>query len=40
MVTDGMPFVTAYQDGKALKISKPIDGIGQIVADTSKMDFE
>lgn len=30
MVTDGMPFVTAYQDGVILKISKPIDGIGQI----------
>jgi hypothetical protein len=28
MVTDGMPFVTAYQDGKELRIKTPIVGIG------------
>jgi hypothetical protein len=25
MVTDGMPFVTAYQDSKVLKIAKSIE---------------
>jgi hypothetical protein len=30
MVTDGMPFVTAYQDGQVLKIAKAIDGVGQM----------
>ena len=40
MVTDGMPFVTAYQDGNILKIAKPIDGVGQIEANEFKMDFE
>lgn len=41
MITEGMPFVTAYQDGKVLKIAKPIEGIGKLQqAQKYKMDFE
>jgi hypothetical protein len=39
MITDGMPFVTAYQSGQVLKIAKPIDGIGQLYSDEFPMDF-
>jgi hypothetical protein len=41
MITEGMPFVTAYQDGNVLKITKPIEGIGKLQqAQKYKMDFE
>ena len=33
MITDGMPFVTAYQNGQELSISKPIVGIGKMQSD-------
>lgn len=33
MITDGMPFVTAYQDGQELNIIKPIVGIGKMKSD-------
>ncbi len=41
MVTDGMPFITAYQDGKSLKIAKPISGIGTLSPNSlNPMDLE
>jgi hypothetical protein len=41
MITEGMPFVTAYQNGKVLKITKPIEGVSKLQqAERFKMDFE
>jgi hypothetical protein len=39
MITNGMPFVTAYKDGKEIDNVKPIEGIGVMSPSITAMDL-